>query len=165
MCQVSKQILAIVKGTPKLLLKFCFEAVDKSKLKKHQYTTCFPPVSPGELCNYPGFNVKVHSSSGRGRPDVQATFTLSKTAIKLPTAGTTWRRMFLCQPPVDFMQGHLSFAKHIGKGIMKTVYSAARLTVGDLYDGAAKLLEQDETYRNCSRLQRDGMSDDPGGYG
>lgn len=157
MCQVSKELLAIIKGSPKLQIKLGFGAADKSKFQEHQFTTSFASPTLGEL-THPGFHVEVNPPSlsnfmGKDRHiDVQAEFRSVETTNSLPQVGTAWRHMFICQPPVNYIQGTTMCTMHGSTGRTMAARSESGLKVGDLRDAAAILLRGHYPCYSCSPM-------------
>ena len=81
--------------------------------------------------------------------------------LRLPYLGDTYRRMFVCQPPIQKMDVFMSCCGPTrdkdSNGKRRDVCSERGITIGDLYDRARQLMDE---HRWCPMAPVDQLADD-----
>lgn len=148
--QVSRSIYALIDHSPALLRRLSLRAEPYGSDIKTPFKNFTHGAKGGFYCGW----------ERHAEPEkvvVRAGF--HKAGAGLPYIGTRWCRMFICQPPIKWMNVHLPCCSRQRGVQTEIVCSAEGITIGDLYDATLRFKQEHSgcVYASADRHDVDGV--------
>lgn len=142
MGQVSLEFRATIANSMPLQIKLGVKACEDKGPDEELFSS---PFKHGYL----GFKVTIEQKRNQTKGKITADLDVLGEKKRLSRIGSTWRRMFICQPPIKEMAGYLCYHEHRHARPSRWIASETGLTVGDLHDAARSILGLGPSCKEC----------------